>query len=60
MKMNMLNKENLKYPRILMLVIFTGLGISSVSFLGSDVTATLNNSTSIALKTQHIIPLELA
>jgi uncharacterized protein GlcG (DUF336 family) len=60
MKMKIINKDHLKYPGILILVIFTGLGIYSVSFLGSDVTATLNNSTAIALKTQHIIPLELA
>ena len=60
MKMNILNKDNLKYLGILILVIFTGLGIPSVSFLGTDVTATPNNSTTIALKTQHIIPLELA
>ncbi len=58
--MNILNKHHIKYPGVLILIIFSGFAISSVSFLGSDATATTNNSTTIALKTQHIIPLKLA
>lgn len=58
--MNILNKDHLRYPGILILIIFAGLGISFVSFLGSDATASINNSTTVTLKTQHIIPLKLA
>jgi len=60
MKMNILNTNQLKYSGVLILIIFSGLGISFVSFLGSDAQATVHNSTSIALKTQHVIPLKLA
>lgn len=60
MKMNILNTNQLKYSGILILIIFSGLGISFDSFVGSDAKATINNSTSIALKTQHVIPLKLA
>lgn len=58
--MNKPNKDHIKCQGILILILFTGLGIASVSYLGSDAAATINNSTTVALKTQHIIPLKLA
>ncbi len=60
MKINILNTDRLKYSGFFILIIFSGLGISFVSYLANDVKATMHNSTLISLKTQHMIPLKLA
>jgi uncharacterized protein GlcG (DUF336 family) len=60
MEINILNTNQLKYSTFLVLVIFSGLGISCISYLATDAEATVPNSTSIALNTQYVIPLKLA
>jgi uncharacterized protein GlcG (DUF336 family) len=60
MIINILHANQLKYSGFLVLIIFSGLGISCISYLANDAKATVQNSTLIALNTQHVIPLKLA
>jgi uncharacterized protein GlcG (DUF336 family) len=49
-----------RYSELLVLVIISGLGVFFMSFILNEARATGDNSTSIVLNTQHIIPLKVA
>ena len=60
MKMKLLDFNKFKYSRFLVLIILSGLGVFFLSFMVNAVKATEDNSTSMVLNTQHIIPLKVA
>lgn len=60
MKIILLDSKQIKYSRFLVLMILSGLGVFFLSFMVNDAKATEDNSTSMVLNTQHIIPLKVA
>ncbi len=60
MKIILLDSKQIKYSRFLVLMILSGLGVFFLLFMVNDAKATEDNSTSMVLNTQHIIPLKVA
>ena len=60
MKIKLPDSNKSKYSRFLVLMILSGLGVFLLSFMVNDAKATGDNSTSMVLNTQHIIPLKVA
>ena len=58
--MKLLDFNKFKYSRFLVLIILSGLGVFFLSFMVNAAKATEDNSTSMVLNTQHIIPLKVA
>ena len=60
MKPKILGYNEFRHSRLLVLMIISGLGVFFISFIGNEARAAEENSTSMVLNTQHIIPLKVA